>query len=93
MWRSVSHGVSPKRNFFFCKFFLLYIKISEVTYYQRSKGVILNRAKDYYESDKNRLRKQATDNYRNLSKEIKNKKREYGKNRYHIMCLKKRNKD
>ena len=48
--------------------------MSELTYYQRHKNVILNRAKDYYENDKGRLRKQARDNYRNLSEEDKNKK-------------------
>ena len=41
---------------------------------------MLNRAKDYFENDKERLREQARDKYRNLSEE-KNK-REYGKNRY-----------
>ena len=29
-------------------FFLLYIKMSETTYYQRNRDVILNKAKDYY---------------------------------------------
>ena len=65
--------------------FLLYIKISEktdLTYYQKNRDVILNRAKDYYENDKERLREQARDKYRNLSEEEKNKKREYGRNRY-----------
>ena len=57
----------------------------ESTYYQRNRDVILNRAKDYYENDKARLREQARDKYRNLSEEEKNKKREYGKNRYHNM--------
>ena len=47
--------------------------------------MILNRAKDYYENDKERLREQARDKYRNISKEEKNKKREYGKNRQHNM--------
>ena len=47
--------------------------------------MILNRAKDYYENDKERLREQARDKYRNLSEEEKNKKREYGKSRYHNM--------
>ena len=42
--------------------------------------MILNRAKDYYETDKERLREQARDKYRSLSEEDKNKKREYGKN-------------
>ena len=35
---------------------------------------MLNRAKDYYENDKEILREQARDKYRNLSKEEKNKK-------------------
>ena len=54
----------------------------ELTHYQRNRDVILNKAKDYYENDKERLREQARDKYRNLSEEEKNKKREYGKNRY-----------
>ena len=53
-----------------------------LTYYQKKLDVILNRAKDCYENDKERLRKQARDKYRNLCKEEKNEKREYGKNRY-----------
>ena len=39
--------------------FLLFIKMSEcvdLTYYQRNRDVILNRAKGYYENDKERLR-------------------------------------
>ena len=44
--------------------------------------MILNRAKDYYENDKERLREQARDKYRNLSEEEKYKKREYGRDRY-----------
>ena len=39
----------------FHKNFLLYIKVSEsadLTYYQRNREVILNRAKYYYENDK-----------------------------------------
>ena len=51
---------------------------------------ILNRAKDYYENDKNRLREQARDKYRNLSEEEKNRKREYGRNRYHNMSKEKK---
>ena len=35
----------------------------------------LNRAKDYYENDQERLRIQARDKYKNLSEEEKNKKR------------------
>ena len=54
----------------------------EETYYQKNQ-VILKRAKDYYENDKERLREQAREKYRNFSEEEKNKKREYGINRYH----------
>ena len=64
-----------------------------LTYYQRNQGVILNRAKDYYETDTQRLRVQVRDKYRNLHEEEKNKKREYGKKTDTSICLKKRNKD
>ena len=47
---------------------------ADLTYYQRNWEVILNRAKDYYENDKVRLRGQARDKYRNLSEEGKNKR-------------------
>ena len=62
------------------------------TYYQRNRDVILNRAKDYHENDKERLRVKARDKYRNLSEEEKHKKREYGKNRYHNMSKEKKQK-
>ena len=55
---------------------------TNITYHKKTRDVILNRAKDYYENDKERLRKEARDKYRKLSEEEKNKKREYGKNRY-----------
>ena len=45
-----------------------------LTYYQRNRDVMLNRTKDY-ENDKERLREQARDKYRNLSEEEKNKKK------------------
>ena len=61
----------------------------ELAYYQRNRDVILNRAKNYYENDKERLREQVREKYRNLSEEDKNKKREYGKNRYHVLRKKK----
>ena len=51
---------------------------------------MLNRAKDHYENDKERLREQAREKYRNLSAEDKNKKREYRKNRYHDMSEEKK---
>ena len=73
--------------------FLLYVKMTEyddLTYYQRNRDEILNRAKDYYESDKERLKKQARDKCRNLSEEEKNKKREYGRNRYRNKSVEKK---
>ena len=54
--------------------------------------MILNRAKDYYENDKERVREQARDKYRNLSEEEKIKRKNMGGidiKKY----LKKRNKD
>ena len=33
--------------------------MSEKTYYQRKRDVVLNSAKDYYENNKERLREQA----------------------------------
>ena len=68
------------------------IESAYLTYYQKNRDVILNRAKYYYENDKERLREQARDKYRNLSEEEKNKEREYGK-KYISICLKKKIKD
>ena len=76
----------------FYKIFLLYIKINNTTYYKKNREIVLNRVKDYYENDKERLREQARDKYRNLSEEDKKKKREYGKNRYHNMSEEKKQK-
>ena len=67
-----------------------FIDSAYLTYYQANKVVILNRAKDYYENDKERLREQAKNKYRNLCEEKKNKKREYSKNRYHNMSEEKK---
>ena len=67
-------------------------KSTALTYYQKNRDVILNRAKDYYENDKERLREQARYKYRYLSEEKKNKKREYGRNRYHNMSEEKKQK-
>ena len=65
---------------------------TNVTYYQRNRDVILNRAKDYHENDKKRLREQAKNKYRNLSEEEKNKKENIGKTDI-VICVKKRKKD
>ena len=77
----------------FIKMFLLHIKMSKITdltYHKKNREVILNRDKDYYENDKERLREQTRDKYRNLSEEEKNKKREYCKNRYQNMSEEKK---
>ena len=52
--------------------------------------MILIRAKDYYENDKERLKDRARNKYRSLSGEEKNKKREYGSNRYRNMSEEKK---
>ena len=62
----------------FYNFFIIYKNVSkcnsvELTYYQRKRGVILNKAKYYYENDKKTLREQARDKYRNLSEEEEKK--------------------
>ena len=63
--------------------------MSDLTYKRRNRDVVLNRAKDYCENDKERLKKHARDKYRNLSEEEKTKTREYRKNST-ILCLKKK---
>ena len=42
-----------------------------LTYYQKTRDVMLNRATDYHENDKKRSREQARDKYRILSEEEK----------------------
>ena len=60
-----------------------------LTYYQKNRNVILNRAKDHYENDKERLREQARETY---LKKKKIKKENMEKIDISI-CLKKRKKD
>ena len=66
--------------------------MDNTTYYQRNREIILNRAKDYYENDKERLRERARNKCRNLSEEKKNKKENMEKIDT-IICLKKRSKN
>ena len=57
------------KTFFHYKFYL-YIKMSgnnDLNYYQKTRDVVLNKAKDFYKNNKVRLREQARDKYRNLS--------------------------
>ena len=57
----------------------------KTTYYQINRVKILNRAKQYYENNKERSREQAKNKYRELSNEDKDIKREYGRSRYQNM--------
>ena len=66
--------------------------MDNIIYYQRNRDVALNKAKEYYKNNNERLKKQTWDKYRNFSEEDKNKKREYGKNRYHNMSEEKKQK-
>ena len=71
---------------------------NKLTYYQRNRKKILNKAKDKYKnlSEEGKIKRKEyakngyhnmseKDKYKNLSEEDKNKRREYGKNRYHNM--------
>ena len=66
--------------------------MSEATYYQRNREMILNREKDYYENNKGLLTERAKNKYKELSEEGKTIKREYGKKDI-ITCLKKIKRD
>ena len=66
--------------------------MDNTTYYQRNGEIMLNRAKDYYEYDKERLREKARNKYRNLSEEDKRKIENMEKIDI-IICLKKRSKN
>ena len=46
--------------------------------------MILNRAKYYYENNKELLQEKVKNKYRELSEEEKNKRTEYGRKRYHM---------
>ena len=65
-------------------------KIADLTYYQKNKDLVLNKAKNFYKNNKERLREQERDKYRSLSEEEKNKKREYRENIYHNMSEEKK---
>ena len=63
-----------------------------LTYYQKNRDVMLNRAKDYYENDKEKLRGQARYKYGNLSEEEKIKIEDMGRIDI-LICPKKKSKD
>ena len=51
--------------------------MSKKACYQKNREVILNKGKDYYENNNEKLTEQARNKYRNLPEEEKIKKREY----------------
>ena len=63
-------GMFYKKNFFF----IIYKNEWEYWFNLLSKDrdMVLNKAKYYYKNNKERLKKQAKDEYRNLSEEDKN---------------------
>ena len=65
--------------------------MDNTTYYQRNGEIMLNRAKDYYENNKERLREQAR-NIETYLKKIK-KKRENMEKIGTRICLKKKSKN
>ena len=55
--------------------------MSETSYFERNRDVILNRANEYYKNNKEVLREEAKNKYIELSEQEKNIRREYGPNR------------
>ena len=65
-------------------------EITDLTYYQGNRDLILNRKKDYQKNNKEILREQARDKYRSLSEEKKIERENTGRISI-IICLNKRN--
>ena len=65
------------------------IENTDLTYYQKNKHMVLNKAKDYYKNNKDRLREEDRDKYRDFSEEKKRKKENMGKIDI-TKCLKKK---
>ena len=53
--------------------------MSEVSYYQRNRDIILNRAKGYYKNNKKLLRERAKNKYISSSEDEKDIKKQYQK--------------
>ena len=65
---------------------------TNLTYYQRNREVILNKAKDYYKNDKDRLKNRQEINTKTYLKKRKIKKENMGK-KHITICRKIRKKD
>ena len=81
-----------KGVFYKKKFIYKMNEYADLTYYQENRDVMLNRAKDYYENDKEKLRGQARYKYGNLSEEEKIKIEDMGRIDI-LICPKKKSKD
>ena len=68
--------------------FLLHIKMSETTYYQRNREKMLKRARDYYQNKNEASKDKARNKYGKLSLKNKNIKGKYGRNRQQNMSEK-----
>ena len=64
---------------------------TQLTYYQKNRDLVLCKAKQYNKNNKDKLSKQARDEYNNLPEEEKDKKREYRRNRHYNMSEEERN--
>ena len=66
-----------------------------ITYYQRNRDVILNRAKDYHEMIKRDYENRQEINIKTYlkKKKKKKKKKEYGKNRYRNIYFREKNRE
>ena len=78
------------RKVHYYNFILHYLKMGVTSYQPRNTETILNRAKDYYENNKDVLTEKSKNKYRELSEEKKNTKREYERNTYKNMSEEKK---
>ena len=68
-------------------------EITDLTYHQRNRDLILNKAKDYYKNNKERLKEQARDEASEAFLKKKKIKKENTGRIGIIICLKKRNRN
>ena len=65
-------------------------KNTQLTYYQKNQHVILNRPKEYYKNNCDKIKKQAKDKYNLPEKRLQ--KIEYEKNKYYNISEEKKDK-
>ena len=81
-----------KKVYLFFSEYIIMVNNVHRTYYQRSKELVISKAKEYYKNNKDKLSKQAREKYQGLSEEEKDKKRKCRINKYHAMSDEKKNK-